>query len=125
MFVEHLLRRSTLQEIAMVPPPGVVVVQPRVGFRLQLSEACEVTTMEGGPPALVEHDAVEASHTALWLGERGGVRWWTSLSLARCARRSTATSPADCLNGLDGFRIIPSRKSGVRGTRSTPRRAQA
>ena len=53
----------------------VVVDEPGVDLGAELTKGVEASSMERGTPALLQRGALESfAHTALWFGNRGGVR---------------------------------------------------
>jgi hypothetical protein len=51
------------------------VRQPALELGAQVGQASEVLAVEGGPVELLDAVPWKRSQTALWLGERGGIRW--------------------------------------------------
>jgi hypothetical protein len=71
---EELQRGATAHEVAVVAPPGVVAVEPALELAVEVAELVEALTVERRPVELVQRDPWKRSQTALWLGDRGGVR---------------------------------------------------
>lgn len=60
--------------VAVVAAAVVVRDQPGVDGGLELAAAGEAPAVERGTPAFLEDGAWKRSTTALWFGERGGIR---------------------------------------------------
>jgi hypothetical protein len=67
--------RAAAHEVAVVATSGVVVLQPALELGAQVGQATKVLAVEGRPVELLEAVPWKRSQTALWLGERGGIRW--------------------------------------------------
>lgn len=75
----------------MVAAAGVVVHEPCVGLGLQLSQAREPAPVERRSYHSCSAVPWNRSQTALWLGERGGIRWWAMPRASRPARKLAET----------------------------------
>ena len=67
--------RTAAQEVAVVAAPSVVGLEPALELGIKVGQAGEVLAVEGRPVELLEGGAWKRSQTALWLGDRGGIRW--------------------------------------------------
>jgi len=65
------LRGTSTHVVAVVAPAVVVGDEPGVGFGSELADGGEVTTVEGGTPAFLEHGALEALADRVVVGRAG------------------------------------------------------